>query len=220
MTDGSLKNLPVAAAPADPAATEAARTAAGRLHAALAAHFAAAQRRSGEHDPAVQAAYTELRAAAQAYDDALYDAFAEVTPFDLDDKPDDDDEGEAEDKAGSSRRMSVLARWDYTVMNPVDLLAGASATVGQKVVDLEVALAALVDARGHNAIADISTALGLGLRWHGVTTSIYSALGAGPDDDDTAWMEDAFADADPAEMLCRVDTPVTWRKEKKAGKGK
>lgn len=219
MTDGSQKISPIAASsvprPADPAATEAAQAAAGRLHAALAAHFAAAQRRSGEHDPDVQAAYVELRAAAAAYDDALYDAFSEVTPFDLDDKP----EAEADDKperpAGSSPRMSVLARWDYTVMNPVDLLAGASAAVGQKVVDLEVALAALIDARGHNAIADIATALGLGLRWHGVTTSIYGALDAGPDDDDTEWMEDAFAYADPEEMLCRVDTPVTWaRKEK------
>lgn len=207
MTDGSQKMSPVADGPADPDA------AAERLHAALDAHLAAARARSGEHDPAVQAAYTELRAAASAYDDALYDAFSEVTPFDLDDPEDAGDEPEAaKAKPKGPPRMSILARWDYTVIGPENLLAGASAAVGQKIVDLEVALAALVDARGHGHLADLTRSLELGLRWHGVTTSIYGALDAGPDDDDTEWMEDAFANADPDEMLCRVDTPVTWAK--------
>jgi hypothetical protein len=202
MTDGSQKIA------ADP------RTAAERLTAALAAHLAAAAGRTGEHDPAVQAAYTELRAAAADYDDALYDAFGEVTPFDLADlaEEDEDEPTDAKARPGGPPRMSILARWDYTVIAPENLLAGASAAVGQKVVDLEVALAALVDARGHGHLADISRALELGLRWHGVTTSIYGSMDAGPDDDDTEWMEDAFAHADPEEMLCRVDTPVTWAK--------
>jgi hypothetical protein len=205
MTDGSQKIAPVADGPADPDA------AAARLHAALDAHLAAARARSGEHDPAVQAAYTELRAAAAAYDDALYDAFSEVTPFDLD-EPAEDEPDAAPARPPGPPRMSILARWDYTVIAPENLLAGASAAVGQKIVELEVALAALVDARGHGHLADISRALELGLRWHGVTTSIYGSMDAGPDDDGTEWMEDAFANADPEEMLCRVDTPVTWAK--------
>lgn len=212
MTDGSQRISPVADGPADLDADPDA--AAERLHVALDLHLAAVRARTGENDPAVQAAYTELRAAAAAYDDVLYDAFSEVTPFDLA-EPADDEEEAADVEPGKPTgppRMSILARWDYTVLGPENLLAGASAAVGQKIVDLEVALAALVDARGHGHLADISRALELGLRWHGVTTSIYGSLDAGPDDDDTEWMEDAFAYADPEEMLCRVDTPVTWAK--------
>jgi hypothetical protein len=72
------------------------RAALDRLIAALEAHLATASRRQGERDPDVLAAYTTLADAFEAYDEALYDAFDEVTPFVLydeaEDESDDDDE--------------------------------------------------------------------------------------------------------------------------------
>lgn len=66
--------------------------------AALQRHFEAAAARRSELDPTVVGAYDELAAAFVAYDDALFDAFDEVTPFDLTDEDDeDDDEFEDED---------------------------------------------------------------------------------------------------------------------------
>ena len=71
---------------------------------ALQRHFEAAAVRRSELDPAVVAAYDELAVAFVAYDDALFDAFDEVTPFDLTDEDDDyedddeDDEDEDEDE--------------------------------------------------------------------------------------------------------------------------
>ena len=75
---------------------------------ALQRHFDAAAGRVSELDPAVVAAYDELASAFVAYDDVLFDAFDEVTPFDLteddddddepeDDEPEDDDQGDDDD---------------------------------------------------------------------------------------------------------------------------
>lgn len=60
--------------------------------AALQRHFEAAAARRSELDPTVVGAYDELAAAFVAYDDALFDAFDEVTPFDLTDEDDDEDD--------------------------------------------------------------------------------------------------------------------------------
>ena len=65
------------------------RAALDRLVAALEAHLAAAARRQGEADPAVVAAYQTLTDAFEAYDEALYDAYDEVTPFVLYDEAED-----------------------------------------------------------------------------------------------------------------------------------
>jgi hypothetical protein len=76
------------------------RAALDRLIAALEAHLAAASRRQGEADPAVVAAYQTLADAFEEYDEALYDAFDEVTPFVLYDEAEDaaeDDDEELDD---------------------------------------------------------------------------------------------------------------------------
>ena len=65
------------------------RAALDRLIAALEAHLAAASRRQGEADPAVVAAYQTLADAFEEYDEALYDAYDEVTPFVLYDEAED-----------------------------------------------------------------------------------------------------------------------------------
>ena len=64
---------------------------------ALQRHFEAASSRRSELDPTVVAAYDELAAAFVDSDDALFDAFDEVTPFDLTDEDDEDDDEEYED---------------------------------------------------------------------------------------------------------------------------
>ena len=77
------------------------RAALDRLIAALEAHLGAAQRRRGDDDPAVEAAYAQLADAFEVYDEALYTAHDEVTPFELPDDEDDEDEDElADDEAG------------------------------------------------------------------------------------------------------------------------
>ncbi|MFC3687620.1 primosomal protein [Aquipuribacter hungaricus] len=68
------------------------RAALDRFVSALQRHFEAAASRRSELDPTVVDAYDELAAAFVAYDDALFDAFDEVTPFDLTDEDEDDDE--------------------------------------------------------------------------------------------------------------------------------
>ncbi|MFN0285141.1 MAG: primosomal protein [Kineosporiaceae bacterium] len=78
------------------------RAALDRLVAALEAHLGAASRRHGEADPAVVAAYQTLADAFETYDEALYTAYDEVTPFvlydDAEDEADDDDEDDDEDE--------------------------------------------------------------------------------------------------------------------------
>ena len=63
------------------ATTEQARSALEALKSALDSHLTAVESRAGENDPRVQAAYDALASAAEAYDDALFSAYEEVTPF-------------------------------------------------------------------------------------------------------------------------------------------
>jgi hypothetical protein len=75
------------------------RAALDRLIAALEAHLHAASNRQGEADAAVVSAYQTLADAFETYDEALYDAFDEVTPFVLYDDAEDaiDDEDDEDD---------------------------------------------------------------------------------------------------------------------------
>lgn len=60
-------------------------------------HLEASAQRRGEDDPAVVAAYDDLADAFEAYDDALLDAFGEMTPLEVVAEPDSsglDDEGD------------------------------------------------------------------------------------------------------------------------------
>jgi len=93
------------------------RAALDRLIAALEAHLQAAGRRHGEADPAVVAAYQTLADAFETYDEALYAAYDEVTPFVLyDDAADEEEDDEAEDdefeEIGDEDEDDVLAEED------------------------------------------------------------------------------------------------------------
>lgn len=56
------------------------RAAAEAVKTALDRHLAAVERRIGEDDPAVHAAFNDLAAAAEEYDELLYERYDEVTP--------------------------------------------------------------------------------------------------------------------------------------------
>jgi hypothetical protein len=74
------------------------RAALDRLVAALEAHLQAASRRTGEVDPAVASAFQTLADAFNAYDEALYAAYDEVTPFVLYDEAEDDEDDDLDDE--------------------------------------------------------------------------------------------------------------------------
>ncbi|ULR49516.1 hypothetical protein [Streptomyces deccanensis] len=105
---------------AQPTAAEV-RAAAEAVKTALDRHLAAVERRSGEDDPAVYEAFNELAAAAEEYDELLYDRYDEVTPFEI---PGTEDRPPyiGPDEPGA---LSVLIRRDYTVGEPQRLLAQA-----------------------------------------------------------------------------------------------
>ena len=80
------------------------RAALSALVAALETHLETAAVRRGDNDPSVLEAYDRIVEAFSAYDDALMDAYGEVTPLvvygedeDGDDDLDDDDEFEDDD---------------------------------------------------------------------------------------------------------------------------
>jgi hypothetical protein len=75
------------------------RAALATLVSALERHLEAAGSKRGENDPVVFAAYQDVAEAFDAYDDALLDAFDEVTPLEVyheDAEEDDADDLEAE----------------------------------------------------------------------------------------------------------------------------
>ena len=87
------------------------RAALATLVSALERHLEAAGSKRGENDPVVFAAYQDVAEAFDAYDDALLDAYDEVTPLevyhedaeedDADDLEDDDADDDTPDGAGS-----------------------------------------------------------------------------------------------------------------------
>ncbi|GAA4659235.1 hypothetical protein [Arthrobacter cryoconiti] len=82
------------------------RAALTALTTALEEHLVAASARRGEEDPIVEATFLGIIDAFEVYEEALFDAFDEVTPLviyggddedDYDDGDDDDENSDAED---------------------------------------------------------------------------------------------------------------------------
>lgn len=73
------------------------RAALSALIAALETHLETAAVSRGDDDPAVVAAYDRIAEAFTAYDDALMDAYGEVTPLEVYDEDDDDDDLDFDD---------------------------------------------------------------------------------------------------------------------------
>ncbi|AOP46715.1 hypothetical protein [Streptomyces lydicus] len=211
---------------AQPSAAEV-RAAAEAVKTALDRHLDAVERRSGQDDPAVYAAFDELAAAAEVYDELLYDTYDEVTPFEI---PGSDSlpayAGPEEPSA-----LSVLIRRDYTVAEPQRLLHQA-----QRIADLDPDAAD--EAVGNGAGADRADAAAV------VGSSVHAALGVlfgefEPDEiasrhkefgleegDSTLWVAAAdepaepgewlsapFDQADPQRVVCRFDVSAVFDEE-------
>jgi hypothetical protein len=99
------------------------RAALANLTASLERHLEASASRRGENDPTVVAAYQAVADAFDLYDDALLEAYGEVTPLEIysgdEDEDDDDDDGDDQvldnhgDEEGDSSVYLGLDDSDY-----------------------------------------------------------------------------------------------------------
>lgn len=192
---------------AQPTAAEV-RAAAEAVKTALDRHLAAVERRSGEDDPAVYEAFNELAAAAEAYDELLYDRYDEVTPFEI---PGEDQlppyTGPDEPSA-----LSVLIRRDYAVAEPQRLRAHAQRIeaaddeeTGEASGTVHGALGLLFGEFEPDEIASRHKEFGLeegdSTLW--VTVSDEPA-------EPGEWLEAPFEGADPQRVICRFDVSAVF----------
>ncbi|CAL9581592.1 hypothetical protein [Streptomyces sp. enrichment culture] len=192
---------------AQPTAAEV-RAAAEAVKTALDRHLAAVERRSGEDDPAVYEAFNELAAAAEEYDELLYDRYDEVTPFEIPgEEPLPPYTGPDEPSA-----LSVLIRRDYAVAEPQRLRAHAQR------------IEAADDDGGGEASGTVHGALGLlfGEFEPDEIASRHAEFGLEEGDstlwvtvsDEPAepgeWLEAPFEGADPQRVICRFDVSAVF----------
>ncbi|MEV5988926.1 hypothetical protein AB0L85_28640 [Streptomyces sp. NPDC052051] len=197
---------------AQPTAAEV-RAAAEAVKTALDRHLAAVERRTGEDDPAVYEAFNELAAAAEEYDELLYDRYDEVTPFEIPgvEEPLPPYRGPEEPHA-----LSVLIRRDYTVAEPQRLLAQAERVTtaeeqggpGLPAGTVHGALGALFGEFEPDEIASRHTEFGLeegdSTLW--VTASDEPA-------EPGEWLEAPFEPVDPQRVVCRFDISAVFDEE-------
>ncbi|MFB7710980.1 hypothetical protein [Streptomyces sp. NPDC056105] len=205
---------------AQPTAAEV-RAAAEAVKAALDRHLAAVERRSGEDDPAVYEAFNELAAAAEEYDELLYDRYDEVTPFEI---PGAEDSLPPYTGPEEPNALSVLIRRDYAVVEPQRLLAqaqrvadveadsdlgdGAAAAVGTIGSSVHAALGVLFGEFEPDEIASRHKEFGLeegdSTLW--VTASDEPAEAG-------EWLDAPFDQADPQQVVCRFDVSSVFDDE-------
>ncbi|MFJ6558507.1 hypothetical protein ACIQMV_01355 [Streptomyces sp. NPDC091412] len=199
---------------AQPTAAEV-RAAAEAVKTALDRHLAAVERRSGDEDPAVYEAFNQLAAAAETYDELLYDRYDEVTPFEI---PGDDSlppyTGPEEPNA-----ISVIIRRDYAVAEPQRLLAQAQRV---EAADSEAVLGTAEGASGtaHGAIGILfgefepdeiaSRHKEFGLE-EGDSTLWVTA--ADEPADPGEWLDAPFEHVDPERVVCRFDVSAVFDDE-------
>jgi hypothetical protein len=107
------------------------RAALTALVAALERHLEAAAARRGENDPVVLAAYKALAEAFEDYDDALLDAFDEVTPLEVFHGEEDEDfEEDEEDDEEFDEPDDVEGGGAYTGLDDEDYDDEAEGTPG------------------------------------------------------------------------------------------
>ncbi|WP_327693813.1 hypothetical protein [Streptomyces sp. NBC_00459] len=194
---------------AQPTAAEV-RAAAEAVKTALDRHLAAVERRSGEDDPDVYEAFNQLAAAAEVYDELLYDRYDEVTPFEI---PGTDDALPPYAGPEEPNALSVLIRRDYAVVEPQRLLAQAQRVeaVDDDGVGAEVsgtvhgALGILFGEFEPDEIASRHKEFGLeeadSTLW--VTASDEPA-------DPGEWLEAPFDQVDAERVVCRFDVSAVF----------
>jgi len=200
---------------AQPTAAEV-RAAAEAVKTALDRHLAAVERRSGEDDPAVYEAFNELAAAAEMYDELLYDRYDEVTPFEI---PGAEDALPPYTGPEEPNALSVLIRRDYTVVEPQRLLAQAQ----------RVEAADSEDAAGTGAEASATAHGALGILFGEFEpdeiASRHKEFGLEEGDstlwvtatdepaDPGEWLEAPFEQIDPQRVVCRFDVSAVFDDE-------
>ncbi|MCP9959575.1 MULTISPECIES: hypothetical protein [Streptomyces] len=198
---------------AQPTAAEV-RAAAEAVKAALDRHLAAVENRTGDDDPAVYAAFNDLAAAAEAYDERLYDRYDEVTPFEI---PGVEDSLPPYAGPAQPNALSVLIRRDYAVADPQRLLAqaqriaaaegddetpGAVAAAGAGV---NAALGVLFGEYEPDEIASRHKEFGLE---EGDSTLWVAAADELPEPGE--WLSTPFDQADPSRVVCRFDVSAVF----------
>ncbi|MER6406350.1 hypothetical protein ABT269_23130 [Streptomyces viridosporus] len=184
------------------------RAAAEAVKTALDRHLAAVERRSGEDDPAVHEAFNRLAAAAEAYDELLYDRYDEVTPFEI---PGGEDELPPYTGPEEPSALSVLIRRDYAVAEPQRLLAHAQRIEAADDEDavasgtVHGALGLLFGEYEPDEIASRHKEFGLeegdSTLW--VTASDEPA-------EPGEWLEAPFEEVDPQRVVCRFDVSAVF----------
>ncbi|WP_393085328.1 hypothetical protein [Streptomyces sp. LN704] len=194
------------------------RAAAEAVKTALDRHLAAVELRSGDDDPAVYEAFNELAAAAEEYDELLYDRYDEVTPFEI---PAGDDTLPPYTGPEEPNALSVLIRRDYAVVEPQRLLAqaqrveaveedGATAAAGFDAASGTVhgALGVLFGEFEPDEIASRHKEFGLE---EGDSTLWVTA--ADEPADPGEWLETPFEAIDPQRVVCRFDVSAVFDDE-------
>ncbi|MFJ6213556.1 hypothetical protein ACIQGZ_09520 [Streptomyces sp. NPDC092296] len=188
------------------------RAAAEAVKAAIDRHLAAVESRSGENDPAVFAAYEALAAAADAYDEVLYDAYDEVTPFEVPG----DESAAAYLGPDEPEAISVLVRRDYVISDPerlrgqadrVDSGLAAPAAPGTAAGSLNAAIGVLFGEYEPDEIA--SRCEEFGLEEGDSTLWVSAAEPSEPGE----WLPEPFDDADPQLLICRFDVSEVYDDE-------
>ncbi|GAA4926407.1 hypothetical protein ACFPM3_09410 [Streptomyces coeruleoprunus] len=200
---------------AQPTAAEV-RAAAEAVKAALDRHLEAVENRTGDDDPAVYAAFNALAAAAEAYDERLYDRYDEVTPFEI---PGVEDTLPPYTGPEEPNALSVLIRRDYAVAEPQRLLAQAQriADVEREDEDETSETAAMVGTSIHAALGVLfgeyepdeiaSRHKEFGLE-EGDSTLWVAAADELPEPGE--WLSTPFDQADPGRVVCRFDVSAVF----------
>ncbi|NUP16052.1 MAG: hypothetical protein HOZ81_08120 [Streptomyces sp.] len=185
------------------------RAAAEAVKTALDRHLAAVERRSGEDDPAVYEAFNQLAAAAEVYDELLYDRYDEVTPFEI---PGTDDALPPYTGPEEPNALSVLIRRDYSVVEPQRLLAQA-----QRVEAVDDDEGAELSGTVHGALGVLfgefeadeiaSRHKEFGLE-EGDSTLWVTAADEAPEPGE--WLEMPFEGVDPQRVVCRFDVSTVF----------
>ncbi|MER7517647.1 hypothetical protein [Streptomyces sp. NPDC126499] len=193
---------------AQPTAAEV-RAAAEAVKAALDRHLAAVEGRTGDDDPAVYEAFNALAAAAEAYDEALYDRYDEVTPFEI---PGADDSLPPYAGPEEPHALSVLIRRDYAVVEPQRLIAQARRVIDpdrdEVAATTHAALGVLFGEYEPDEIASRHKEFGLE---EGDSTLWVEAAEELPEPGE--WLHAPFEQADPERIVCRFDISAVFDDE-------
>ena len=187
------------------------RAAAEAVKTALDRHLAAVERRSGEDDPAVHEAFNRLAAAAEAYDELLYDRYDEVTPFEI---PGGEDELPPYTGPEEPSALSVLIRRDYAVAEPQRLLAHAQRIEAADDEDavasgtVHGALGLLFGEYEPDEIASRHKEFGLE---EGDSTLWVTALDTQPEPGE--WLEAPFEQPGEDRVICRFDASTSFEED-------